>query len=299
VELSWLMKSRIAAAAVVGVIVIGVLAWPLVKPAEPFGPVRAGSIPFGVAVSLVLLAFLVGLIGYFVSWPHGREIGILAVPFGLAVWALRSGSIGALIQLNPALDRRQALFAALRWEPVFWLALVAAGFAGVFLGQRIRSRPDLAPAKPQPAKKATTYLNAAIAVAGSVLIAQFCIGIFTQDVRIPDSRLGSTVGQPAVGQIAFGVILSFAIAAFIVKGFLNAAYIWPIIASGIITPFVITTHVKQIVLQHLAENVPPVFFSDASLAVLPLQMVAFGTLGSVAGYWLALKYRYWRKQEAK
>jgi hypothetical protein len=81
------MKLRIAAAAAVGVVVIGVLAWPLAEPAEPFEAVRMSNLGAGGAAILLALAFAVGLVGYFISWPHGREIGILAVPAGLAIWA--------------------------------------------------------------------------------------------------------------------------------------------------------------------------------------------------------------------
>ena len=74
-ELSWLMKLRIIAAVAVGAVLIGFLAWPLAQPPEPFDVV---SIPgFAGSVALAGLAFLVGLIAYFLSWPYGREIGIL------------------------------------------------------------------------------------------------------------------------------------------------------------------------------------------------------------------------------
>jgi hypothetical protein len=107
-ELSWPMKLRIAAVAAIGVLLIGILAWPY---AEPFGAVKAmGS---NGAVVLIVLAFVAGFIGYFVSWPYGRQIGILAAPSGLAIWAVRSGSMAGLIQLNPTAVQRQALVASL------------------------------------------------------------------------------------------------------------------------------------------------------------------------------------------
>jgi len=289
------MRLRIAAAVAVGVILIGILAWPLAAPAEPFGAVFAGTITRAGAISLALLAVFAGFIAYFLSWPYGREIGILAVPSGLAVWAVRTGSMADLIMHNPTVPQRQALFAMLRWEPLFWLAIVAAGFAGVLLAQKIHAKPQ--PEK--PGSKSNTYLNAVIALVGSVLIAQFCIRIFAQDVRIPDRTLGSVLAQPAVGQIVFAVLGSFGLAAFVVKKFLNVSYIWPAVASAFVTGFAITTYLKQDILQHLVQHWPPVFFSNAVTSILPVQIVAFGTLGSVAGYWLAIRYNYWRKHELK
>ncbi len=298
-ELSWLMKLRIAAAVATGVVLIGILAWPLVASPGPFDTVRAGAISFGGAVILVILALLAGLIAYFLSWPYGREIGILAAPSGLAFWAVRSGNMIALMQLNPTAAQRQELLTTLKWEPIFWLIIVAAGFAGVLLGQKIQSnlKPDETQekSKSQPGK----YLNAIIALVGSGLIAQFCLKIFAQDVRIFDDRLVSVMAQPTVGQIVFAVLVSFGLAAFVVKKFLHASYIWPTIASALVTAFAISIYIKQDVLQYLAQNWPAAFFSNTVISILPVQMVAFGTLGSIIGYWMAVRYDYWRKHEMK
>lgn len=297
-ELSLSMKLRIAASVGIGVMLIGILAWPLVEPSEPLGVVRAGNLDLGGAVALVGLAFLTGLVGYFVSWPYGREIGVLAAPSGLAIWAVRSGDMAALMQLNPTVAQRQVVFAGLKWEPLFWLIVVAAGFVGVLLPSKIFSRPvQLGAKKAISDSKTSKYLNIAIALVGSVLIAHFCIGIFARDVRIFDSKLGSVVAQPAVGQIVFAVLVSFGLVAFIVKSYLKVGYIWPIIAVAFVTAYAISTYVKPSVLQHLAQSLPAVFFPNASVSILPVQMVAFGTLGSITGYWLAVRYAYWREHE--
>ena len=297
-ELSWLMRLRIAASVATGAILIDILAWPLAAPPEPFGAVSliAGTISFGGTITLAALAFLAGLIAYFLSWPYGREIGILAAPSGLAIWAVRCGSMTSLVRINPTVAQRQALFATLKWEPVFWLAIVAAGFAGVLVGQKIlRPKPEPGKTQEKSNSNSNIYLNAAIALIGSVLIAQFCISILAQDVRIFDNKLGSVLAQPAVGQIVFAVLVSFGIAAFVVKKFLNVSYICPTVASALVTAFAVSAYVKQDVLQHLIQHWPAVFFSNAVTSILPVQMVAFGSLGSIAGYWLAVRYNYWRK----
>ncbi len=139
-------------------VLIGILAWPMANPSE-----GTGAISHGGAAALVFLAFPAGLIGYFVSWPYGREIGILAAPSGLAIWAVRSGSMAALIQLNPTATQRQELIASLRWEPVFWLVVVAAGFAGVLLGQKIRPSLKLKETQEKSGSGSGKYVNAIIA----------------------------------------------------------------------------------------------------------------------------------------
>ena len=290
-ELSWPMKLRIAAAAAIGVLLIGILAWPY---AEPFGAVKAmGS---NGAMVLVVLAFVAGFIGYFVSWPFGREIGILAVPSGLAIWAVRSGSMAGLIQLNPMLPQRQALVATLRWEPFFWLIIVAVGFIGVLLGQKLSPNKNLTvqeKSKSGPGR----YLNAILALICSGFIAQLCIRVVAQDVRVSDNTLGSVIGQPAVGQIVFAVFVSFGCAAFVAKKFLNVGYIWPSIASAFVTAVIANIYAREV--PYLVQNWPAAFFTNSVISVLPVQMVAFGTLGSVAGYWMAIRYEYWRKHEIK
>ncbi len=302
-DLSWATKLKLTATLLVGIGLIGLLARvpalegpsPLGTPVEPFGVTTVPA--FGGAIILVGLAVLAGFIGYFLSWPYGREIGILAVPSGLAIWAVRCGNMAELMRLNPTLAQRQVLFAALKWEPIFWLAIVAAGFGGVLVGQRIVSRRSAH--ERQETRDERRLTNAIIAVVGSIFIAQFCIRIFAQDVRVPDPRLGSVMAQPAIGQIVFAVLVSFGIAAFLVKKFLNASYIWPTVASALVTGFAVITYIKQDTLQYLLERHPPVFFSNVVASILPVQMVAFGALGSIAGYWLAVRVNSQRKTPIK
>lgn len=295
-ELSWSIKLRIVTVMATGAVLIGILAWPLAAPVEPLTPVslRTTTISLTDAFVLGALAVLVGLLAYFLSWPYGREVGILAVPSGLAVWALWSGTIAGLMR-GTAPDDRQELLATLKWEPLFWLAIVAAGFVGVMLGQRIRSKNKRTGTDHRRDSKLNYCLSAAIAVVASVLIAQLSIRVFAQNVTVFDPRLGSAVSQPTVRQIAFAVFVSFALAAFVVKVFVNADYIWPIVASAFVIAFVIMVYVKQDVLQHMLQAWPAAFFSNTVISVSPLQMVAFGTLGSITGFWLGIRYNYWRK----
>jgi len=310
-ELSLVMRLRIAAAVATGVVLIGILAWPLTASFEPLCAVRAGDIGPGGAITLIVLAFLAGFIAYFVSWPYGREIGILAVPSGLAIWAVRSGSMTTLMQLNPTAAQRQALLTTFKWDSIFWLVIVAAGFAGVLLGQKLLPAAAglSSPRRLQKQKKSNSnparrggpaqYLNAIIALVGSALIAQFCIRIFAQDVKVFDNKLGSIMAQPSVGQIFFAVLLSFGLAAFVVKKFLDVSYIWPIMATALVTAFAASSYANQNVLQYLVQQWPAAFFANSVISILPVQIVAFGTLGSIAGYWMGVRYSYWRKHEMK
>ena len=298
-ELSLVMRLRIAAAAATGVVLIGILAWPLATSPEPLSVVRAGDISIGGVITLVVLAFLTGLLAYFVSWPYGREIGILAVPSGLTIWAVRSGNMTSLMQQYPSIEQRQAIFTAFKWDSVFWLVLVAAGFIGVLLGQKILSSPGKPVKQKTSDSKPTQYLSVIIALAGSVFITQFCINMLAQDVLIPDGKLGSIMAQPSVGQIVFAVFVSFGVAAFIVKKFLDVSYIWPAIATVLLTTFAVSNYARGDVLQYFVQERPAAFFVNSVISILPVQIVALGPLGSIAGYWMAIRYNYWRKHEIK
>lgn len=294
-ELSFVMKLRIASALAIGAAVLGIFGWPLAN-CPPLGVVSlaTGQISLVLAAILIIVAFLTGLAAYFICSPFGSEIGVIAVPAGLAVWSIRSANMSALIRQNSTLAQRQEIFTTLSFEPLFWLAVVAAGFAGVFIGGKIRQKNHIKRNKKTSAEK-NIYLNAIIAVIASAVIAQLCIGILAQDIKTIDSQIGVILTQPAVGQIALAVMVAFGLAGFVAKKFLKISYLWPTIATTALTAVAISTHLKEDILQRLIEHYPPQFFSSAVLSILPIQMVAFGSLGAIIGYWLAVRYDWWHE----
>jgi hypothetical protein len=296
-ELTWINKLRITGVGALGVVLIGLLAWPLAAPNDPLLPVRAWSIGFLGTITLLALAFWIGFAGYFMAWPHGREIGILGVPFGLAVWAGRSGPMSTLTQAFTGPSERQALLHSLRFEPFYWLLLVAVGFAGVIVAQRLRpgSRPLPSLSQLKASCKPGNYVNVGIALVVSTLVAAFLTGVFAQDLCTSYTMVAA---QPAVGQVLFATMAAFAAAAFITKKFLDLGYVWPAIASLLVFPFAHLVYGDSQTITRFAETQPATFYPHALFAVVPVQLVALGALGSVLGYWLAVRYDYWRKHES-
>jgi hypothetical protein len=294
-ELSWINKLRIAAVAALGILVIGILAWPLAAPQDPELPVRAGMIgPFGTLVLLVL-AFAVGCAGYFIAWPHGREMGILAVPLGLAIWAGRSGPMRALTQIHPEASARQALVHSLTFEPLYWLLIVAAGFAGVLAAQSLRP-VGAAPAgtgQPRNYRDVNTWVNGLAALVAAIVVSHFFMGVLAQNLGMP-----GVDAQPEIGQIIFAVTAAFALAGFVVKKFLHLSYLWAAAASLFIPALTQVISYQGDVIQKFAEARPATIFPNSVFAILPLQLVALGTLGSIIGYWIAVRYDYWRQHES-
>lgn len=296
-ELTWINKLRIAAVTALGVVVIGILAWPLAAPTDPLLPVRAWSIGLSGTALLLFLAFGVGFAGYFLAWPHGREIGILGVPFGLAVWAGRSGPMRTLTQALNKPYERLALLHSMRFEPAYWLLIVAAGFAGVLAAQRLRpgSGPVPTLAQIRSHLKPGAYLNVAIALLVSTVLIAFLTGVFAQDLCTSQERAAV---QPEVGQVFFAALGAFGVAAFVIKKFLDMSYLWPMAAAFVVLPFANVVYGGPTTMARFAETEPATFFPHAVLAVMPVQFVALGALGAVTGYWLAVRYEYWRKHES-
>ncbi len=296
-ELTWINKLRIFAVAALGVVAIGILAWPLAAPADPLQPVRAWNISFFGTIILLLLAFGVGFAGYFIAWPHGREIGILGVPLGLAVWAGWSGPMRVLTQALNKPQQREALLRSLRFEPAYWLLIVAAGFAGVLAAQYLRpgSGPSPSLARIKGRLNQGVYLNVAIALLVSTIVIAFLTGVFAQDLCTSYEMVAA---QPAVGQIFFAILGAFGVAAFVVKKFLNLSYLWPAVAAVLVLPFADAVYGNSQTITKFAETQPAPFFPHAIFAILPLQFVALGALGAVTGYWMAIRYEYWRQHES-
>jgi len=295
-RLSWLMRLRIAAACGVGVALVAAAAWPLVAPGCSLEVLSlAGGMVKPVAVmALAGLAFAAGLIAYFVSWPYGLDVGVLAVPVGLAVWALLTGSLASLVGSNAGLEQRMALFAGLKWEGFAWLGVVLAGFAGVRVGAVIA-----APKPTQRSRWAETgsggYLTAAAAVVGSVVVAWLVIGLTACDVSFYDRQMGAVFGQPAAAQIGFSVLVAFAAAGFVCKSVLGAGPAWPTVAGPVVTALAAMSYVKPDRIARLASYWPAVFYPNRVASILPIQMVSFAAIGAICGYWLAVRYRHWRK----
>ncbi len=299
-ELTWSIRLRIALAAATGVVVIGFYGWPLVAPADTFGVVSIvnGRIATSNFFIIALMASFCGFVSYFLTWPYGSHIGILAAPAGLAALALRSADMGTLMQLNNSLPKKELFYSAFCWEPAIWLAVIAAGCLGVLLGygicrprRSVEDNPnesDNTPGKRQPT--ILSYLTPPVAVIGSTVVSLFLIGMLARDSVIPDQKVGFAVGQPSTAQIIFALLVTFGVSGYLVKKLLGLNYYWPIVATCLVLPFGIIIYGQNGVLEYLTGRFPPVFFANSVLTVLPVQAVAFGTIGAVAGYWLAVKY---------
>ncbi|MFA7485511.1 MAG: hypothetical protein WCZ89_05760, partial [Phycisphaerae bacterium] len=207
-NLGWIMKFRIIAVALAGIIITGLLAWHIAGQLDVKNIVIFPTL--AKAVVLLVLAFITGFAAYFAAWPYGRQIAPVAVPLGLAVWALRSADIASLMQKTADAAAKYQVINQFKWTAMLWLMPIAAGFGGILLAELLlKGKPQIFPENNKKVSQLSGFTNIFTAIAASVLIALFCIKMFAQDVKFSDLKLGSVVAQPHPGQIAFAVAVSF------------------------------------------------------------------------------------------
>ncbi|MDD5459643.1 MAG: hypothetical protein PHF37_09665 [Phycisphaerae bacterium] len=286
------MKLRIAAVLALGAGLIGFAAWPLIATPTPFDTVSAATETIEAAdlAICVALGFAAGFIGYLLSWPFGKQVAVLAAPAGLAVWAFRSGNIANMTQQYPTVEFRTHIYSIFMWEPVLWLLVVLAGFVGVIAAHKLFKAKTVTLTNDNPVYN--KFLNPLAAFAVSVIVVVLLTPLLAQSVR-----LKGYAAQPSAGQIFFAVVAAFAAASFLAKLFLNADFLWTVLASGAITAVAVISWANGRAFADMADIVPPVFFTNTLTAILPIQMVAFGTIGAIGGYWLAVRYSLWKKQQ--
>jgi hypothetical protein len=284
----WLTRARAVASLLIGVVLVGWVGWPLVRPEDPLGAICLvdNMINPGELLILCGLAFASGLTAYIVSWPKGSMTAPLAAPAGLAVWVFASGDMRILLLTNSSIVERQKVYAILCWEGFFWLILVAAGLLGVLAGWLFQSRGQ----KVDSVKKLTVAMkpfDVLISVVVTVAVVWFLIGILAQDVRQADAKLGYVIGQPGKGQIAFAVCLSFLAAGYAVTHFFKTSYIIPTVCVAIVVFIAMRYTASPATLEQMTQYWPVAYVFRSICGVLPIQMVAFGALGAFTGYQFA------------
>ena len=289
----WVMKIRIAFVFALGFFVLGVLSWPFVEPGDCRAAVTLfyGGVSFGDSLILAGIAFICGLAGYFLAWPHGRMVGPVCVPAGMAVWSVRSGNMSLLTRMNPGFEQRMALINSMKWEPFFWFFIVMAGFAGVWTACILCGGGD---GKTESLKKNLNrryILNVIIAVAFATAAAKLLVSVLVTDVRVFLYKSPDVISQPEIGQIVFGVVVTFGLVSYGVKRFLGMGWFWTALCSSLLIAYAAVFSLSPDQYHLFSLKAPAGTYMDSVFSVLPVQMVSFGTLGALGGYWLAGRQR--------
>ena len=293
--ISFMDRIRFAISLTVGIVVLGFLGYSLLKNPMPLTGITfyQGGITIVEIAICIALAFAASIIAYFAAYPSGATMAPLAAPAGLAYIVFRSGNMLSLININSSADQRQLLYSALKFEGFYFLLIILAGLLGVVVAMRITGKKlQLTTPRNLHKFKFNKALAILISVVAAAVISQFVIGILAQNVRYRDLELGGTViGQVDTGQIAFAVITAFALAAFAIEYLLGVNYLAATFAASLLTFYSLKFYANPAVLEHMAKNWPAAFYNRAICSILPIQMITFGAIGSIAGYFGAVKFR--------
>ena len=294
-NVNWLLRVRIIAALSVGALIVAAVGYRLVRPEDPLGAISlfTGEISMANGVALILLGFAAGIVGTLVCYPFGRFLGSLSAPAGVATLAVVSGNLRQLLLTNSSFDQRNAMYAFLRWELLFWLGICAAGYLGVLLTTKIISNKTIvAGHTPKLENKSNYWVNCIIATVAAAAIVYFTIGIFAQGTPKFDEKLGSVVGYPGHRQIAFGVFVSVALAGFAAKQLLQVHYIPVILGAAAIYIGTFSKIVGSDTLEYMVNTHPNSFFTNSIYAILPLQFAPFAVLGAITGFWVSIYLKH-------
>lgn len=304
-ELSFFTKTKITLTLTIGAVLVGFAAWPMVRPATPYDVIAflSPDVSFANVFLMAILALFAGFISGLIARPYNRQIGALAAPAGLAVLALKSGSMTDLLKANASITQQQTIYSKLQWDGFLWIFVVLAGIIGAVISNIV------APGKPDEEKllerhilapntenKNTIYLNIAASFVSSLVIAHLVIKFFARDVTVSAMSANTRlVSQPEKLQLAFAVFAGFLAAAFLSKLWLRTSYLWPILASVVLVFVEMFAGGKACTVNSQAQNFPIGFFLRPNSSILPIIYVSFGSLASVAGYWWAIRFAWWRK----
>jgi len=289
-NIEWHLRVRILLALGLGALFVGAFAWPMVKPIDPLGPVSTftGEISLVDGIALIALAFMAGVLATLATYPLGSALGPFAAPAGLAVLALAGGSMRNLLLYNQDFESRSVLYASLRWEVLLWLAVCAAGLAGVFAVSRFLKTKLIIPGQLQK-PSSTMLINGIVGAIASAAVVYFTIGFFAQDLRQADPQLGKVIGLTGNGQIAFGVFVSVGLAAFLIKYFAKLDYYWAVLGAGALYVVMYGRLGGSETLRYLVDKWPVDYLPHALFGITPLQFASWGVLGALTGYWIAVR----------
>jgi hypothetical protein len=290
-NVNWLLRLRIILALSTGSLLVGAVGYPLVRPADPLGAISlfTGEISVIPMLILVVLGFASGVIGTLACYPIGGVLGPFSASAGVGVLAMTSGNLRQLLLTNYTLDQRNAMYSFLRWELLFWLGVCAAGYLGSYLTTRLLGTKTIV-TEPEPKlnNKPNYWINCGFSAVIAAAIVYFTIGIFAQDIRHIDEKLGFVVGHPGHRQIAFGVFVSVGLASFAAKHFLRSHYLPVILGSTLMYIITFSQFIGSDILGHIVKTWPIDFFPKSIYAILPLQYAPFSVLGAMAGFWISI-----------
>lgn len=292
-DISVLAKFKIALSLTIGMVVVGLVVWQIIAPASEFdvSSIALGSVSLGGFLILLTLSFFTASMTTFLVGKNGADLASCAVPIGLGACAVRMGELAITIGSYHGAQDIHSVYFGMSWEGFAWLLLVLIGIAGANVGipfSLLRKRAASVDKK-----------SVGIAIVISVLVGMFGTNLLAIGARVVvDREVFSVTRQAYTGQVCFAVLISFIAAGFLCRHFFKVHYIVPVISTAFVVFITMIRASRMSDLEYLGANFPSSFFVNSFAGILPIQMVAFGSLGAMTGYWFSVLLKQWHKENS-
>jgi len=293
------------------VLLFGVLGWSWVRPADGYDglTVVLSGKPGTVILSAIGLGMLGVVVGVLFGRRHGIQMGMLAIPAGLTVWAVLSGNMERMLLEYSAAEARQGMFFQLMGDAFIWSILVGmgCGFTWLIGGvQRSAATTNLdqeaslvseGPSKTSKKNKLklefldNVWVNGILGVVITCVIAWLLVRILGQarhvSLSYPVTDEASIV--PATGQIIFAVALGFFLAALTAHQLTEVSLWYLLICPLLISVIAYNCGVQDGIIETLNGSGPAFIPKSIVFAtILPIQFIGVGTFSLMGGYYYSV-----------
>lgn len=310
--LKFLEKMRILAAAVVAVVLMTTIGWMVVSPADPDMAVSlttGGRALWTAWPAMLALTVVVSLLGTVIAGPRLPESGLFAASIGLVGLALRGGSMQTVLAYCAGTEEagRKALMVRMEFDVVLWAALLIASWLAVSLAWRWLwgEQPAEPVETPAPAPSKGSKKAQAVQSSGGSRAAwpgwavTTVLGLFIIWITVARTPVAMVARGQVIASVAGGLFLAAMAARYFtgvddVRGYLLAPLV--IGAVGYLLGYLqadMGWTREGSGAYALLSTTPP----HALVRPLPLEYLAAGVAGSIAGYWYGCKVELVAEQE--
>ena len=288
------------------------LGWSWVRPTDAQDSLTV--VMSGHALRVVLAVLILGLIGtaigVWVGKPYGRQLGMLAIPAGLTVWAIQAGNMERLLMRHSEAGARVGFFYGLIGDSIIWFAVVVLGATAAWLAadKLGTTRPERGnmPAPETAGKDISTKSKgnslanklmenawvrgiSGLIVGGMVAIMLVKILGQARQVRLSEQPVVEASMVPTIGQIIFAVGVGFFLAGLAAHQLTEIPLPHLLAAPLLVSVVAYIYGAQDWIIESLngggAAFVP---VSVTFATILPVQYIGVGTLAVILGYYYSV-----------
>lgn len=310
--LKFLEKVRIVLAAGVAIVLMRTIGWMVVSPMDPD---MAVSFTTGERAlwsawpAMLALTVVTGLVAMVIAGPRLPESGLFAVSVGLVALALRGGSMQMVLGYYADTEEaaRKALMVKMEVDLALWAAILVASWVAVavawrwlWVDQKVELAEDAAPPAIRGVKRIPAAEGNARSRAGWAGWAVTAVlGLFIIWVTVARTPVAMVARGQVIAAVVGGLFIAAMAARYFtgvdhVRGYLLAPLVVGLVGYllGYLQADMSWTREGSGAYALLATTPP-----HALVRPLPLEYLAAGLVGSIAGYWYGGKVEQVAEQE--